>query len=257
MDVRSHLSLTRKYAQTIGWKAAVDLHLYDVLKANKMATDPVISLQLGNASFPVHMRTGRSSDRDVLQEVFITRQYDTIELLDPKMILDLGAYVGYTSVRFLSKYPKVRVLAVEPDPENFHLCCQNLASFHDRAICVLGAVWLERTRLRLCRGAFRDGREWTTQVERGASPDVEAYDVPSLIEACGVNEIDLVKIDIEGAESELFGRSVDGWLPRVRNLCIELHNADCERVFFQALAGYRYDLSRDFDLNLCRNIIRI
>jgi FkbM family methyltransferase len=200
------------------------------------------------------MRTGRSSDRDTLRQVFVHEEYDAVELANPKMILDLGANVGYASVFFLSKYPGVRVLAVEPDPDNFHLCCQNLAPFHDRAKCVLGAVWSERAKLQLLRGAFRDGREWTTQVERGESPDVEAYDMLTLVHAAAVEQIDLVKIDIERAESELFARNVDAWMRHVRNLCIELHDNECEHAFFESVSGYRYDLSRRGDLTVCRNI---
>ena len=91
------------------------------------------------------------------------------------------------------------------------------------------------------RGGWRDGREWTAQVrpakeESTTSESVEGYDMPSLIELSGATEIDLLKIDIERSELELFARNTESWLPRIRNLCIELHGADCEAVLFRALA---------------------
>jgi hypothetical protein len=68
-----------------------------------------------------------------------------------------------------------------------------------------------------------------------------------------VSQIDLLKVDIEGGELELFSGNTN-WLTSVRNICIELHSADCERVFFDALKGFSYDLDRSGELTICRNI---
>ncbi|MGH9683813.1 MAG: FkbM family methyltransferase, partial [Candidatus Acidiferrales bacterium] len=156
-------------------------------------------------------------------------------------------------------YPTCNVLAVEPDPGNFAICRRNLAPFGERAKVIHGAAWVERTKLVLERGAFRDGREWTTQVREAAtsgqeSASVEAYDVPTLIGLSNNPEIDLLKIDIERSELELFSRNTENWLPRVQNLCVELHGTDCEDVFFRALSKYCYDLSRPGDLTICQNL---
>ncbi|MGC2830246.1 MAG: hypothetical protein WB994_11450, partial [Candidatus Acidiferrum sp.] len=68
------------------------------------------------------MRT-HTSDRDVLRQVFIQGEYQAVELSNPKTIIDLGANVGFASAYFLSKYPTASVLAVEPDPGNYEVCC--------------------------------------------------------------------------------------------------------------------------------------
>jgi hypothetical protein len=71
---------------------------------------------------------------------------------------------------------------------------------------------------------------------------------------CGAREIDLLKIDIERSELELFSRHTGDWLPRVRNLCIELHDTDCRDVFFSALSSYTYTLRTQGDLTICQNL---
>lgn len=247
-----------KYANAIGWPAAIRLRVCDLKTRTGISEPHALELKLKNSEFPILMRT-HTSDRDVLGQVFIQKEYEPIELSNPKMILDLGANVGYSSAYFLSKYPTTNVLAVEPDPGNYEVCCRNLAPFGPRATVLHGAAWTERTKLVLDKGTFCDGREWSTQVKAATetsagSADIDAYDMSTLIDLCRVRKIDLLKIDIEKSELELFSRSTEIWLPSVRNICIELHGPDCEEVFFGALSSYSYRLSRPGDLTICHHL---
>lgn len=217
-------------------------------------------LKLKNSKFPIVMRT-HTSDRDVLWQVFIQGEYEPVELWDPKTIIDLGANVGYASAYFLSKYPTAAVLAVEPDPENYAMCCRNLAPYGQRAKVVQGAVWPECAKLALDKGTYLDGRDWATRVKLGiesvssnTDSQINGYDVATLISLCGSSKIDLLKIDIERSELELFARGTESWLPRVKNLCIELHGPDCQEIFFRALSNYSYELNSPGDVSICRNL---
>ena len=83
---------------------------------------------------------------------------------------------------------------------------------------------------------------------------MQGWDLASLIEMSGFPQVDLLKIDIEGAEAEIFCAGVSNWLPRVRNLCIELHGAACRKAFFSALAGYDFERAHSGSLDLCTNL---
>jgi FkbM family methyltransferase len=205
------------------------------------------------------MRTEPSSDSSVFWEIFLRKVYRCVtDLPAPELILDLGANVGYASAYFLNRYPSARVVAVEPDPETGALCRRNLAPYGFRAHVGAGAAWPETAPLVLMRGSFGDGREWATQVrERSvgeAGRRVQGWDVGSLIGMAGAPRVDLLKVDIERSELELFGRNVHTWLPRVDNICIELHGSDCRETFFRALNGYQYDLESTERLTVCRNL---
>lgn len=249
----------RLYARNMGWTGSLRIRFYDLKTYLKFRMPAFIDLRVNNAIYPLRMRTGTSSDRQVLNEIFASRDYDPIELIQPAAIIDLGANVGYSSAYFLSKYPSATVIAVEPDPENIEICRHNLEPFGKRATLICGAAWPEESRLELRRGVFGDGREWATQVcERTAAmradSTVQGYEMNSLLDLSGATEIDLLKIDIEGSERELFSRGTDGWLRRVKNICIELHGEECAKMFFSALSGYAYDLSRAGGLTICSNI---
>jgi FkbM family methyltransferase len=253
-----HAAELRRYAQAIGWQAAVRLRCFDLKARAGLGDRSSLRLRPKNSEFPIEMRA-HTSDREVLGQVFIQREYEAAKLSQPKMILDLGANVGYSSAYFLSRYPTASVLAVEPDPGNYAACCRNLAPFGRRARTIQGAAWVECTRLLLDKGTYRDGRDWATQVRRPTQAseslaDVDAYDVPTLIGLCHTPEIDLLKIDIERSELELFSRKTEDWLPRVRNLCIELHGPECEAVFFRALLGYFYNLNHSGELTVCSDL---
>ena len=207
----------------------------------------------------LEVRLRGSSDINVFYQIFVVEEYAVLrELTGVATVLDLGANVGYSSAYFLSCFPSARVLAVEPDDSNFRLCRSNLAPYNDRVQVVHGAVWAERKRLSLSRSQFGDGREWATQVSEGDDEghgDVQAFDMNSLIELAGGGPVDLLKIDIERSELAVFGSPLaQTWLPKVRNICIELHGKDCEDALFSALAGYDYELSHSDELTICRNL---
>lgn len=207
---------------------------------------------------PLEMRGNDSSDADVFDQIFLGEEY--CRLLDgqPSVIFDLGANIGLSSAWFLNRFPMATVLAVEPDPGNFALCRKNLAMFGTRAQVLLGAVWSKRTKLSLLRGSFGDGKEWASQVVARAVSDarieVDGWDIPSLLSHSGTNVIDLLKIDIEQGELELFSSGFESWIPFVRTICIELHGRDCEELFFRALKNFDFTLIRSGELTICKNL---
>ena len=198
---------------------------------------PTILLKVPGCPTTLYLRTG-TSDYAVLRQVFVEQHYAPLDNVAAKLVIDCGAYVGYSAWYFLNRFPQAVVVAVEPSPENAALCRRNLLPYHDRAHVIRAAVWGRPGPMRLIRGAYGDGRDWANQVEPVTAlteADVEGVDLPTLIRLGGMDAVDVLKIDIERSELDLFGNGSERWLPSVRNVAIELHGDDCERVFFDAL----------------------
>jgi FkbM family methyltransferase len=197
----------------------------------------------------------------VFDQIFVDREYTCVlDLQDSSLVLDLGANVGFSSAFFLSVFPKSRVVAVEPDERNIPICRANLSRYGDRATLLHGAVWSKRAKVRVLKGAFRDGLEWTTQIAGPSQGEddsmcVQAWDVGAIIEMAGGGIVDLLKIDIERSELSVFTNADTSWLRKVRNICIELHGEDCRQAFFAALNDYEYDLDYSGELTICRNML--
>ena len=211
-------------------------------------------------AYPLYPRLRGSSDMMVFDQIFFFEEYSCLKDIDePRIVIDLGANVGFSAAYFLNAFPKSKVIAVEPDELNVEMCRKNLSPYGERVLILHGAAWSRTTKLRLLKGVFGDGLEWATQVgeiDEGevAIGSVQAWDVGSLIDMSGGSTVDLLKIDIEKGELSVFGESATQWLHRVRNICIELHGEDCEKVFFAALKDFDYKLSRSGELTICRNL---
>jgi FkbM family methyltransferase len=162
----------------------------------------------------------------VLCELLVTDEYGFVkDLGTPKFIIDGGANIGLTSIHFLQQYPSARTISVEPFAETFEVCQKNLASYAERATTIQGAIWPKAGTVSLAP----QSEEWANQVRDpapGETGTAEAFTMTDLIALCG-GAVDLLKLDVEGAEKEIFRSGATRWLPFVRNIVIELHDEEC------------------------------
>lgn len=84
--------------------------------------------------------------------------------------------------------------------------------------------------------------------------DIRAVTVPWLMNELGVDTIDVLKVDIEGAETAVFGGGDRSWLGAVRNIVIELHGPECQAAVEGALAPYAFNESRSGELSVYLDI---
>lgn len=198
---------------------------------------------------PLFVRAS-TSDIYVFEQIFVEREYRCLDgLRGIETIVDAGANVGFASAYFLSRFKRSKVIAIEPDDQNIRSLKRNLFGWKERAVVVEGAVWSES-----CMLDLRDDVEaeaWARQVHKVTDGRVPAYDMPTILDRYGIERLDLLKMDIEGAELNVFGASDLSWLKRVRNIVIELHGEECEKVFFSAVKDHGFTISRCDELIVC------
>ena len=162
----------------------------------------------------------------VREEVYrdVTAHLDNCET-----IVDLGANIGLTSLYFARRYPTVKLFAVEPNPDTYQMLTANLRGLIDSGRCrtLQAAVWGSPKTLVADPSQAPDHYSaFTTKeasaMENGETP-IAGLPIQKLIDDSSFNEIDLLKVDIEGAEVELFKGDLN-WLCRVRTIAIEFHN---------------------------------
>ena len=192
---------------------------------------------------PVFVRPG-SSDAGVLLQVFGERQYGCVGAEAPpvRTIVDGGGNVGLTTAYLLGRYPQARAALVEPDAANLAVARRTLAPYGGRVQLVQAALWPDATPLRLVRAAAPGG-EWAVRAEPcppGLAPDSAGVTLAEVFDRAGFAAVDLLKLDIEGAEAELFAPAArpERWLPRVRRLVIELHGPECASVVGAAVRPF-------------------
>jgi FkbM family methyltransferase len=172
---------------------------------------------------PVYLR-GHATDTGTMREVFFDRDYDIQTGRTINVIVDAGANVGLTSVFFANKYPAATIFAIEPEEGNFSLLKKNVAHY-PQVIPIHAALWNHSGGIQLSDPGR--GEHGFVTGEALEISDVSARSVPSvtlsdLMLQFGISRIDLLKVDIEGAEKEVF-ESSGAWIAKVDMIIVELH----------------------------------
>lgn len=212
-----------------------------VLWLKKRGAGRLATLQLKQLAGPITLRTG-GSDLAILDEIVIDRGYDFQLPEAPRIILDIGANIGLATLWFKRRYPDARIIAVEPDPESFALLERNTSGIagierlNAALTAVDGVIGLERGGLN--PSAFH------VRALRPGEEGVEAIRMPSLLARYRLHAVDLLKLDIEGAEKEVFEADDLSWMDSIRTIAVELHDRmkpGCGHAFFSAVTRDRRD----------------
>jgi FkbM family methyltransferase len=138
---------------------------------------------------------------------------------NPHTILDGGAYIGDVTAYFATRFPGARIVAVEAAQATFLMAEKNLKPYGDRVTLENAALWSKETMVRF------GGSETGASV--GSDGDfISATTVGAVLERQGWSELDLLKLDIEGAELEVLRSGVGLWLDRVKCIILEIHGSE-------------------------------
>jgi FkbM family methyltransferase len=157
-------------------------------------------VRLGAAAYSVSLRT--RTELDVLFEIGLEDEYRPADRIAAKTIVDLGASVGLATLRLLSAHPGAEVIAVEADPSLIPRLRENVAGLPVKVVhAAIAATSGEREFYR------SDMDSWASSLERTHGSQVAvrvpAVSLGELLDSAGLDRVDLLKMDVEGAEWEL------------------------------------------------------
>ncbi len=192
------------------------------------------SFRLRSLAHPIVLPSGPDAYGAILNNV-IREEYAAHlpAQWQPRAIVDAGAFVGDTAAYFATRYPHATIVALEPERANFELATQNLTAY-------AGQVRLLRKGLAGSRRTTTfDGQMLGGALGSGVVP-VETIVVSDLLAMFPESRIDLLKMDIEGAELEVVEADAGNWLPRVDTIVAELHGPQITRRVVSALASHGF-----------------
>jgi FkbM family methyltransferase len=202
------------------------------------------NIKLPNIKYSFSLRH-RSSDIPTFHQVFLENEYNISFAKNPKIIIDGGANVGLFAIKMKNEYPEAKVVCIEPDHENFQLLKKNLSLYNEVLFENYG-LWSKDTKLKVY-DKFNLGK-WGMVVEEDmAEGTIDAISLSSLLKKYSIEQVDVLKLDIETSEKQVFSEGYEEWLPKVKTIIIELHDrmeAGCSKPFFIAinkcLTNYAY-----------------
>ena len=183
----------------------------------------------------------RSTDSLVYNEILLGGQYAFDLPFSPKTIIDGGANIGISSIYFANRYPEAKIFAVEAEASNFAVLRRNIRPY-PAIVPIHAALWNRDGEVVVGAPDPATGAhgEWGFVTHEGSvGTKVRAVTMDTLMHEMRISSADLVKLDIEGAEQEVFENT--RWLKNVRCLMIELHDelrSGCTSAVEPAMATY-------------------
>lgn len=148
-------------------------------------------------------------------DIYFLESYKFLTDANSPVIYDLGANIGLASIYFRQQHPEARIVAFEPNPNVYSDLKENTESknieIHQKAI------WKEDGFLEIGMNPSDDSSIHSTEnVQK-----VPCVGIGNLL--ANEAKVDLLKIDIEGAEVEVLN-SCRNQLGHVQNVFVEYHS---------------------------------
>ena len=197
-----------------------------------------VNLKLSSRQWQVYLRD--EADQSVFNEIFKLKEYRAADeaIKSAKFpILDVGAHAGFFSIYCRALNKKVKIYAVEPEPNNLKLIKQHLVENKILGIKVVaGALAAKSENRQLILSADSHNHQLAgASSSQGLFLDfvdpkdteqtlvVAAFSFADFCKKNKVKKISLLKIDIEGGEYELFNSMNEDDFYMVNFIILEYH----------------------------------
>jgi FkbM family methyltransferase len=227
-------SRLKNMIRLLGWKDGISFYL-----KSKSGAMGEINAARWATSFRLRPST---TDFDTYEHVFVLKEYDIDLGFQPKLIIDGGANIGMSAIFFSLRYPEAKIISLEPDAKNFELLTYNTRQFSN-VLPVRKGIWNESGHLKITNEDADSNAFVVQKVDVPDAGSIPAVSLEDIMKEQQAEIIDIVKLDIEGAEKFVFENNYENWLPKTRLLIIELHDKmqpGSSTALFRALTKYNF-----------------
>lgn len=201
---------------------------------------------------PVLLRAG-TSDAAVFRQVLMRCELEIAIRPSPLRILDGGMNFGLASLVFAHRWPAAKIVGVELEASNAEAARRNCQSFSSIQVRH-AALWDHSGTVTVTDPGAEAHSYQATESSQGTP--VRSYRIGELLDELGWDSVDLIKLDIEGAERRVFDDGA-AWLPRVRHVLVELHDRlepGCTEAFTRAFSGGEWAIQQHGEYMLASRI---
>lgn len=178
-------------------------------------------------------RTGKgSTDDTTVKEVFYSDCYRVSSTDSLRTVVDVGANIGVFCLKVLSEFPQAKITAFEPDEENRQLLTENLrlngwsgqVKLSEKPVTGKGQkVTFFHSNTSTAGHSIFEGK-FKLKGEKGRKAVIGSVSLEAVLGGLAVKTVDLLKVDCEGAEYEIFRQTSSAALKRVRFIRLEYHD---------------------------------
>ena len=219
------LRAIRRYGRVAGVRG-----LASAAKGKITRTPALLRIDRPEIRFPLYLRIP-STDVRAFEQIFIKGEYDFEVRKPPLTIVDAGANIGLATIYFSNRFTDAKIIAHENttinlvDPDSGH--------------------W----------GFMTQARRGNGESLGDFVHEVQGLTVDTIMAEHRIDHIDVLKVDIEGAEREVFS-DPSAWIDKVDTLIVELHERlklGCNRSFYNSTNGFDDEWVQGENVYLARN----
>jgi FkbM family methyltransferase len=232
------ISSFKMHAKLLGFLPAVKFFIDKHLVRKKE-----LKIYVKERRYPIYLRNF-SSDITIFGQLFINEDYKAgIELLNPKVIIDCGANIGLSALYFTYRFPDAKIYAIEPELSNYNVLQKNIFGYSNIET-YRKAIWDETTDLEIIMHTSHDSFSVKASTDHSQIEVVHGISINDFLVQHDIASIDLLKIDIEGAELPLFSRNLN-WLDKTKTIILEIHERfnPGSTAFINDLLGNNFTIS--------------
>jgi FkbM family methyltransferase len=199
----------------------------------------------------VFYRSG-TADPFVLYQILLKSgkkaEYYVPPALRPKIILDIGSNIGASIIYFHRQFPDAKIFGFEPHPDTFRIMQKNVAQLRGVTIFNYGlGATHQRIAVRADQvnfGAFSTDGRFKDRGHPAAPIECEVRRLDEVLREIGIAQVDLIKIDCEGAEADVFSTLPDEILNQCQWIVGEFHDHTGFEVLARLAPHFHLDLKK-------------
>lgn len=185
-----------------------------------------------------------TKDLETFEEIFLTNLYNTNIQFEPKTIVDAGANVGLASLFFHLKYAEASIVALEIESKNSESIRKNTHGIPNFELIEKG-LFNRKSFFKIEDPYNASNSFQIREVEANEQYDIESITLDEILNEKKWDTIDILKIDIEGAEKQLFESNFENWLPKTKVIMVETHDRmipKCSYTVMNTINKYNFIL---------------
>ena len=183
--------------------------------------DDLIKLRVPSIKNPIYLRN-KSYDTHIFYQIFIKEDLGFIKSISHPItnIIDAGANIGLSTIYLKGKFPNASIISIEPSQINFEILKKNTAGYAGITLQHCALLGTEQ----MVSISNPDDNYAAFKVSQNDNlNNIKAYPLSYFLKSDGFENIDLVKVDIEGSEMDVFSKIDDNTLSKISAFAIEIH----------------------------------
>lgn len=184
------------------------------------------------------INTGGGVDASTLYVVYFKKDYG--DVYGNESIIDIGANIGAFSIYAANQSPKAMIYAYEPNRSNFQILKNNIEenNLHGRVVIHNLGVAAAKGSLKLYISEGSPYHSIYPSAEKQKYIEMSCCRLKDIFTDNDIKKCDLLKIDCEGAEYEIFYNTPAEYFAKIDRIRMEYHNRDIPEYNIDSLTEF-------------------